>query len=214
MIQIIPAVLATSEQQYNADISKLSSVEPLSEGWVHIDFADNIFVQNKTIEPEVIAKFPTNFRKEAHLMIAHPKDWIDRLIKEGFERIIFHIESADNIFEVIEDIKNKGLEAGLAINQETPVEKLEQFVSKIDVVLVMTIVAGFQGQLFIPSMLDKVKKIKSKNWSPRIGVDGAVNGSNIKSVVDAGADYAVVGSYLLKGDIEESLESLRVELSK
>lgn len=208
MIQIIPAVLANSEEQYQKDISKLESSPSLQEGWVHIDFADNKFVQNKTIEPEVIQKFPTNFRKEAHLMVAHPKDWIDQLIKGGFERIIFHIESEDNLLEVIEDIKNKGLEVGLAINQETPVEKLGQYVGKIDVVLVMTIVAGFQGQSFIPSMLDKVKKIKSQNWSPRVGVDGAVKDSNIKEIMNAGTDFVTVGSYFLKGDIEENLEAL------
>lgn len=208
MIQIIPSILATSEEQFERDIHKLSLSESLKSGWVHIDFADNIFVQNQTIKVETIKKFPTNFRKEAHLMVAHPKEWIDELVDAGFERIIFHIESDDNTLEVLEYIKNKGLEIGLAINKESPIEKLEQFVDKIGVVLVMTIVPGFQGQPLIPQTLDKVREIKSKNWSVKVGVDGAISDVDVKEVVASGVDFMIVGSFLLKGDTEENLEKL------
>lgn len=208
MVQIIPAILAVSENNYVKDISIIKRSHSFKDGWVHIDFADNKFVQNQTIGPEVIQKFPDDFQKEAHLMIAHPKEWVDKLITAGFKRIIFHIECNENIEEVIDYIKSKGLEVGLALNNNTPIEKLEPFVSKIDVVLVMTIVAGFQGQPFIPKALDKVYKIKSKKWPVRIGVDGAVKESNIKKIVNAGVDFVIVGSYLLTGDLDENLENL------
>lgn len=217
MVQIIPAVLATTEEEYQQDISKLESCESLQNGWVHIDFADNIFVQNITIEPEIIQKSPTNLLKEAHLMVAHPREWIDKLVAAGFNRVIFHIECEDNIEEVIDYIKSKGLEVGLAIKNETPIEKLQPFVGrinrgtvfvpKIEVILVMTIVPGFQGQPFIPQALDKVRQIKSK-WGVKVGVDGAVKDDNIKDIVDTGADFVIIGSYLLKGNIEENLENL------
>ena len=213
MVQIIPAVLAKTEQDYQNNINKLNQSESLSGGWVHIDFADNKFVQNTTIEPSIIQKYPNNFRKEAHLMVNHPKDWIDQLKEAGFERIIFHLESEDDILLVIEDIKNKGLEAGLAINKETALEKLEPFLDKIDLVLVMSIVPGFQGQPFIPQTLDKVRQIKSNNWSVKVGVDGAVRDTNIKEIVESGVDFVTVGSYLLKGDVEENLEMLREVLN-
>ena len=208
MVEIIPAVLATTEQQYQEDIRKLTQSESLSEDWVHIDFADNKFVQNQTIIPEVTKKFPTNLRKEAHLMVSYPTEWVEKLVDAGFKRIIFHIESADNIEEVIRNVKDKGLEVGLAINNETPVEKIEPFVGKIDVILVMTIIPGFQGQPFIPEALDKIKAIKSKNWPAKIGVDGHVNNENAKEIVNTGADFMIVGSYLLKGDPDENLENL------
>lgn len=207
MVQIIPAVLATSEGQYQEDILKLSSSGFLEEGWVHIDFADNKFVQNKTVKPDVILKFPANFRKEAHLMVARPMEWIDGLVEAGFERIIIHIE-AEDVDKCIEYIKTKGLEVGLAINNETPIEKLQPFVDKIDVVLVMTIKPGFQGQSFIQRALNKVRDIKSKNWPVRVGVDGAVKDDNIKEIVDAGVDFVIVGSYLLEGELDENLEIL------
>ncbi len=208
MIQIIPAVLATTEEQYKEDVAKLESSEVLQDGWVHIDFADNKFVPNKTVESEVIKKYPSSFHKEAHLMVARPNQWIDKLVDAGFERIIFHIESEEDILGVIENIKSKNLEVGLAVNTQTPIEKLEPFASKIDLVLVMTVVAGFQGQPFIPTTLEKVLEIKSKNWPAKVGVDGAVKDSNIKEIVNAGVDFAIVGSYLLNGDIEENLENL------
>ena len=208
MVQIIPAVLAKTEQDYQDNVNKLNQSESFSGGWVHIDFADNKFVQNTTIEPSIIQKYPNNFRKEAHLMVNHPKDWIDQLKEAGFERIIFHLESEDDILLVIEDIKNKGLEVGLAINKETALEKLEPFLDKIDLVLVMSIVPGFQGQPFIPQTLDKVRQIKSNNWPVKVGVDGAVRDTNIKEIVESGVDFITVGSYLLKGDVEENLEML------
>lgn len=208
MVQIIPAVLATSEEQFRADITKLASSESLSDGWVHIDFADNRFVQNLTVGPEIVEKSSTNFHKEAHLMVAHPKEWIDKLIQAGFERVIVHIESEDDTNECIEYIKSKGLEVGLAINSETPIEKIESFKDKIDVILMMTIVPGFQGQPFIPEALDKVKEIKSKNWPVKVGVDGHVNDENAEEIMDSGVDSMVVGSYLLKGNIDENLEKL------
>lgn len=208
MVQIIPAILATSEEQYQNDLAKLSKSEALKEGWVHIDFADNKFVQNQTVGSSTIEKFPSDSKKEAHLMVAHPKEWVDTLIKTGFERIIFHIESKDDPLETIEDIKSKGLEVGLAINKETPIEKLQAFVGKIDVVLVMTIIPGFQGQPFIPESLDKVRLIKAKNWSVRVGVDGHVNDKNTKEIIASGVDFMIVGSYLLKGNVDENLEIL------
>ena len=213
MVQIIPSILATSEDQYQQDLQKLSSSDSLKMGWVHIDFADNKFVQNKTVEPEVIQKFPTNFRKEAHLMVENPLSWIDQLVRSGFERVIFHLESKDNTDECIRKIKEVNLEVGIALKIETPIEKLQPFIAKINTVLVMTIVAGFQGQPFIPQVLDKVRSIKSENWPVRVGVDGAVNDTDVKQIVESGVDFMIVGSFLLEGDVDERLERLWKEIN-
>lgn len=219
MIQIIPGVLATSEEQYQSDLSRLSKVEALENAWVHIDFMDNLFVPNKSIGPSVISKYPINLHKEAHLMVRYPLEWVDDLIEAGFERIIFHIEAEEITEKCIEYIKNKRLEVGLAIKNETPIEKIEPFIKRIDVVLVMAVVPGFQGQKFIPETINKIKEtsrlrqarlgLRSKgNYNFRIGVDGAVKDDNIRKIVDAGVDFVIVGSYLLKGDIDENLENL------
>ena len=208
MVQIIPAILSTSEDDYERDVSRYKRSPSFKEGWVHIDFMDHIFVPNKSIEPSVVAKHPIDLHKEAHPMVSHPLEWVDNLVKAGFERIIFHIEAEDDTNDCIGYIRNKGLEVGLAINNETPIEKIEPFVDKIDVVLVMAIVSGFQGQPFIPEALDKVRQIKSKNWPVRVGVDGSVKDLNAREIMEAGVDFMIVGSFLLKGNIDENLEKL------
>lgn len=208
MVQIIPAVLSETEEQYVSDIRKVANCESLTNGWVHIDFADNNFVPNQTIGPDIVVKHTVAFKKEAHLMVSHPLDWIDKLVEAGFDRIIFHVESKDDSEKVIDYIKSKRLQVGLAIKMDTPIEKLHPFVDKIEVVLVMSIVPGFQGQPFITESLDRIREIKSKGWSILLGVDGAVNDENAKQLVEAGVEHLTVGSYLLKGEIEENLEKL------
>lgn len=207
MIQIIPAILSTSEEDYQRDSSRYKQSLSFKDHWVHIDLMDNIFVPNKSIGPSAVAKYPINLQKEAHLMVAKPLEWVDGLVKAGFKRIILHIE-AEDIQKCIEDIKSNNLEVGLAIKDQTPIEKLEPFADKLDVILVMGVEPGFQGQGFIPASLEKVRKIKSREWQARVGVDGAVKDDNIKEIVNAGVDFVVVGSYLLKGDIDENLENL------
>ena len=206
-MQIIPSILATSPEQYQKDFYKLSKCEGLKMGWVHIDFADNIFVQNETVKVDTVEKFPADFKKEAHLMVSEPKAWIDDLINAGFERIIVHVE-IEGVAQVINYIKSKGIEAGIAIKNETAIEKLEVFKGKIDTILIMSIVAGFQGQPFIPQVLEKVRQLKSMGGYARIGVDGAVRDKNIREIADSGADFVIVGSYLLQGDTDENLENL------
>lgn len=205
--QIIPAILATSEKQFEADSAKLNAQEGLKNGWVHIDFADNIFVQNQTITPELIQKYPLNLRKEAHLMVVKPKDWIDSVIKSGFERVIIHLE-AKAAAETIEYAKSKRLEVGLAIKSETDITNLEPLINKVNIILIMSIVPGFQGQPFILDSLKKIGQLKKRGWKIKIGVDGAVKDDNIKDIIKAGADFVIVGSYLLKGDTKENLEIL------
>lgn len=212
MIQIIPTVLAISEEQYREDIMRFAAVDSLKDGWVHLDFMDNKFVPNQGINPVVTSKYIIPFKKEAHLMVQHPKEWLEGLVQAGFKRVFFHLESDDDVDECISRIKDQGLEVGLVLNNETPLENLKPFISKIDVVLLMSVVPGFQGQPFLPEVINKIKEIsrlRSKgNYSFRVGVDGGVKNTNIKQLVDAGVDYVIVGSYLLNGDIEENLESL------
>ncbi len=208
MIQIIPAILATSLEQYQADSARLLTVESLRGGWVHFDFMDNKFVLNEGIDPSVTSKYPITFEKEAHLMVQHPREWIDRLVKADFKRVLIHMESDDDKKACLDYAKGQGLEVGLVLNHETPIDKLEPFISKLDVVLFMGVVPGFQGQPFIEGVFQKIKDFKSRKWPVRAGVDGAVSDANIKNLIAAGVDFVIVGSYLLKGDIDENLEKL------
>lgn len=208
MVQIIPAILSTSLEDYKRDLDKINNSSLLQDGWLHIDFADGIFVHNKTIDPKKTIDYPTNLKKEAHLMVASPLEWIDKAIDSGFERIIFHLET-DNPEDSIEAIRQKNKEVGIALKHETPLERIIPFKDKVNLVLLMTVAPGFQGQPFIPQSLEKIKKLKILGWDVSIGVDGAVSDSDIIDIIKAGAQHLVVGSYLLKGEIDENLERLR-----
>lgn len=216
MIQIIPAILATAEEDYKTIIYKIRSCPELVEGWVHIDFMDNKFVQNESIGPEIVDKYKLEFplKLEAHLMVEDPKSWITELVKvSNIKRIVFHVEIKKDIEEVVKLAKDHGLEAGLAVNPETSVNNLEQFINKVDIVLVMGVHPGFQGQDFIPETLEKAKEVlrlRSGQIRFKIEFDGGVSENNIKKIIDAGADIAVIGSGLFKYDnLEEGLEKIR-----
>lgn len=208
MVQIIPAVLAITEEQYEKDIEKLEASESLKDGWVHIDFIDGEFLPNKTIGAKQSGKCTTSLQKEAHLMVQNPKIWIEDLATTGFKRVFFHMEAGDDIEGCIGEIKKAGMEVGLVLKHETSLETLDPFVLKIDAVLLMSVVPGFQGQPFIEDSLDKVRQLKSKYPHVNVGVDGAVRDTNIKQIVDAGVDYVNVGSFLVKGDTDENMEKL------
>lgn len=211
MVQIIPAILATSEKDYQRDISRYKQAFSFKDGWVHIDFMDNIFVPNKSISASQAAKYKIDLHKEAHLMVQNPSSWIDELVSAGFERIIFHLE-AENVAESIEKVKEKGLEVGLAVKNDTEITRIKPFLERIDTILIMGVEPGFQGQKFIPESLNKIKEVakmrQDGGFSFKIEVDGALRDDNIKAAVEAGADFVIVGSYLLNGDIDENLENL------
>lgn len=213
MVQIIPAILATTEQEYKEKLDKLKTIA-LSKikGWVQIDLMDQKFVQNESIGPEVIAKYPTEFKLEAHLMVEYPESWIDELVKiPAVTRIIFPVEDAEGVNERIKHIKNHGKEVGLSVNPETNVSVVESYLDQVDVILIMSVHPGFGGQEFIMDTIERIKEVlqlRSGHIQFKIECDGGINEKNAKLVVDAGADYLVIGAHLLEGKLDENLESI------
>ncbi len=213
-IQIIPAILATSEKDYAEKLKRIESCVEFTEGWVQIDLMDSMFVQNKSISPEIIAKYPTKLKLEAQLMVEYPENWIDELIKIGVDRIVFPIEDLEGITERVDHIKNHGIQVGISLNPETKVAKVLPFVSTIDLILIMSVQPGFGGQEFIKNSIEKVRKLAEIKQSSNfvIEVDGGIDDTVVKELVSAGADNLVMGSHLLDGDITENLEKIWEEL--
>jgi ribulose-phosphate 3-epimerase len=216
MVQIIPAILATSEEEYKIQLQKIEGSNLFESGWVHIDLMDNIFVQNRSIWYEELRKYPSKLKKEAHLMVQSPTGYITRLSLLRFDRIVFHSE-VGNVEHVINQIKPRHMEVGIALNPETPVSKVESILKDIDVLLIMSVHPGRQGQEFMPAVSEKVKEAShyrlKNNLSFKIEVDGGINKDNVKAMKDAGADCLVIGSHLLKGNIGENLELIWEELA-
>jgi ribulose-phosphate 3-epimerase len=206
---IVPSILALSEQDYQKKINQIKMSEMPSEGRLHIDLMDYMFVPNRSIAPSVIGEYPISLKKEGHLMVKYPENWIDDLI-ELVDRIIIHIEEISGIVERIAHIKNHGKEVGLAINPETSLEKLDPFMSTIDCVLVMSVHPGFSGQSFLRESLLRIEQLKALKSLGKfeIGVDGGVNVHNVQELKEAGADYVTVASALFEGDLNENYQKI------
>ncbi|MDD2822871.1 MAG: ribulose-phosphate 3-epimerase [Candidatus Daviesbacteria bacterium] len=213
---IIPTILATTEEEYQKKVNLINQSEDLKNGWVQIDIMDNKFVQNKSVGIDIIKKYPINLKVEAHLMVNYPENWIDGLFEIGVDRIIFPVEDSEGIKERITHIKNHGIEVGLALNPETPVEKVMPYIDSIDTLLILSVHPGFGGQEFIPETINKIKQVVlQKNQSSfKIEVDGGITVDNIKDIVEAGADGIVIGERLIYGDIRKNLEEINQKLNR
>lgn len=214
MTTIIPAILSTTEEDYRKDIENVNDTPSLEGGWVHVDFMDGVFVDNKSIDVEQVIKCPTTLKKEAHLMVMQPLHFLDNLIEAGFERVIVHFE-AEEVEKCIEYLHGKGIQVGLAVKVGTDLEKAKEYLSRIDVLLIMSVEIGHQGQPFMTESIDKIKESLRLRNVPggtslgfKIAVDGAVSSENIGELVLAGAEHLSVGSHLVKGNVEENLEKL------
>lgn len=195
MVKIIPAILATTEEEYKEKLSELEKIKSSKFDWIQIDLMDNKFVQNQSITPKIITKYPTEFKIEAQLMVDYPENWIDELIKIPVDRIVFPAEDSSGVKERLSHIKNHGIEVGLSINPETPIETVESYVNQLDLILVMSVNPGFGGQEFQRSAIEKIKELRKRNWPITIEVDGGINKDVLKELENAGADNLVIGSH-------------------
>lgn len=207
MVQIVPTLFATNEKQYRLRIEKLVESSLNSDSWVQIDLMDNKFVQNKSVGLAVVKKFPLAFKKEVQLMVLNPDEWINGLLDLGVDRIIFPVEIG-NINQFINRIKSNNIEVGLSLNPETEVGSLDDFAAGLDAVLLMAVNPGSEGQEFDIKVIGKIKEIKNK-WQIKVGVDGGIKDSNARQLIEAGADYLAIGSFLFEGNFDENLEKIR-----
>lgn len=208
MVRIVPGILATKEVEYAEIAKQLDGAPALEDGWVQIDLMDGEFVDNKSISPEIVAKYPLNLKKEAQLMVEYPDNWIDDLVKSDISRIVFPVEDQKIDF-LIEHIKKHGKEVGLSINPETPVENVETYLDQVDVVLIMSVKPGFGGQDFIPESVERVSQLSRlrRDMGFIIEVDGGITPEVVPDLIKAGADNLVIGaSRLITGDLDENLE--------
>lgn len=199
-----PSLLSVNFNNIKADAEILDAS---GVKWYHLDVMDGLFVKNISFGPpviECIRKITDSFF-DVHLMIQEPIRYIETFKNVGADLITVHYEACDNPDETIKAIKSCGVKAGLAINPDTPAEKIKDYIDKVDMVLVMSVYPGFGGQKFMPIVIDKIKKIRA--WGNEIGkdlhieVDGGINLDNVTEVIKAGANVIVAGSAVFKGDI-------------
>ena len=198
---ISPSILGGSFSNMEKIISSLDQSEA---EYIHFDVMDGDFVPNLTFGPQFISNLRHQTKKvfDVHLMINRVSKFLDDYIKAGSDIITFHSEIEENLTELINNIKDKNIRAGVAIKPNTPWEGIKSLLHSIDQVIVMTVEPGFGGQSFMDSQIDKIKNIsnyiKENNLSVDIEIDGGVNYETGKTCINAGANILVAGSFLFK----------------
>ena len=172
--------------------------------WIHCDVMDGVYVPNFTFGMPMVEAINRicDATLDVHLMMIKPEKYVERFVKAGADIVTFHPEASDNPLETIDAIKNAGAKAGIVFNPDVDIERYEYLFDKCDVILVMTVFAGYGGQKFIPYCLDRIKKVKDicvkKGINPIIEVDGGIGEDNASEVIEAGASALVAGSAIYK----------------
>ncbi len=188
----------------SADFARLADEVARSEaggaGLVHADVMDGHFVPNLTIGPPLVKSLraATSLPIDVHLMVEHPDDFIDAFADAGANWMSVHVEAVPHLHRTIESIRSQGCRAGVVLNPATPLSQLDEALGMVDYVLVMSVNPGFGGQRFIESSVDKVTRLhgmlRDRRLDVQIEIDGGIDLSNVRRVVDAGVDVVVAGS--------------------
>lgn len=192
----------------SADFGNMSSetkrMQDLGADLIHCDVMDGMYVPNITFGMQMIAAFKnsTTLPIDAHLMIVEPEKYVGRFCDAGADIVTFHPDASKDIQGAIDTIKSKGKKCGMCVNADVPFDIVKPYLNQIDLLLIMTVQAGFGGQSFIASCLDKAKtgaiERETHAYNYVIEVDGGVGEDNIKLLADAGVDIAVAGSSIFK----------------
>lgn len=212
MAKLAPSILS-------ADFSRLADqvneIEKAGAHLIHVDVMDGHFVPNITFGAPVMKSLlgKTGIPFDVHLMIENPDMYIADFVTENTEYITVHQEACIHLHRTIQNIRSHGVKAGVSINPATPVCMIEEVLSDVDMVLVMSVNPGFGGQKFIPSALDKIRALdnirKERNLDFVIEIDGGAGADNIDEILAAGTDIVVAGSSVFKkGDIDKQVKLL------
>lgn len=203
MQKVIPAILTNDAKKLQEQLEVLKN----QSHWVHIDIMDGKFVPAVSINLVELKEASQFFNLEIHLMVKEPEEYLEDCNAIGAKRVYFHLESAKDPVAVLLAMERYQFERGIAINPETTVEKLTPYAKNIDSVLLLSIVPGAQGSMFIPEVTEKILEIKSLNEKLLVGVDGGIEKENIQDIFTKGVDYVVSGSAVWKA--KDPIVSLR-----
>jgi ribulose-phosphate 3-epimerase len=218
MVEIAPSILSADFRRLG---EQLATVERAGASYIHVDVMDGHFAPNLTVGPFIVewVRKATKLPIDAHLMVENPDNFIGAFARAGANMISVHPEATYHLDRTLNHIRQAGCQAGVVLNPATPLAMIEEVITEVDYVLMMSVNPGFSGQKFIPSSLDKLRRlrdlIRMKSSPARIEIDGGVGVDNAAEIVAAGAEILVAGSAIFgaKDPAEALKELLRVAAS-
>mgnify|MGYP001610431606 CR=1 FL=1 len=210
----------------SADFSRLgqqvAEAEAAGADYIHVDVMDGHFVPNLTIGPVVVAGLrpTTRLPLDVHLMIEAPERYLADFVKAGADILTVHVETCPHLYSTIQQIKGLGVKAGVSLNPGTSLSTMEEVLPLVDLVLVMSVEPGFGGQSFIPSSVDKVRRLREMldqaGLRPELAVDGGIGPQTAPAVVKAGAEVLIAGSAVFskKKSVAENVREIRESIAK
>lgn len=207
---IAPSVLSADFGNLRQDLEIINRSDA---DWLHVDVMDGVFVPNISFGFPLMRPMRQYSTKplDVHLMIVHPEKYVERFCDAGAWSVGFHLEAVDDPRPILEQIRRKGVRTCLTINPDIDAERLVPYLAETDMVLLMSVYAGFGGQRFIPETIDKIRYIRSEinrqGLNTLIEVDGGINTDNAAEVFAAGADALVAGSAVF--GCKDPIEAIR-----
>lgn len=201
---------------------QIDAAEAAGADFIHVDIMDGRFVPNISVGLPVVeaVRRATHLPVDVHLMIVEPERWVERFVAAGANVVTVHVEADHHLHRTLRAIAETGGQPSVTLNPATPLTTIEEILPVVRQVLLMSVNPGFGGQTFIPAVLDKIRRLRvqidARNPTCRLEVDGGINASNVRRIVDAGADTIVAGSAIFNPErgVEDAMATLRSAIAE